>query len=190
MLRGYITVIYVNWNSTQAQNSIPTLKFTETKLMNAKNVWEFSDMQTVSGYTYLSIMVQNPSNVHQCDFKFTQSSTLKAHIKTHTMEKSHQCPNCNKSFGTKLNMENHSRRHSGIKPFSCNFWKIIWTFTTESEKRFADSVENLSKINLCWRFTFVAIPEKNHILAIIVAEDFLKIIHWKTILIYTAEIRR
>ena len=54
-----------------------------------------------------------PFECNVCNAKFARSSTLKIHIRTHSVEKIHQCPlnDCGKRFREKGNMKNHYKLH-------------------------------------------------------------------------------
>ncbi|XP_022099583.1 zinc finger protein GLIS2-like isoform X2 [Acanthaster planci] len=41
------------------------------------------------------------------------------HVRTHTNEKPHQCPICNKSFSRLENLKIHNRSHTGERPYVC-----------------------------------------------------------------------
>jgi uncharacterized C2H2 Zn-finger protein len=54
-----------------------------------------------------------------CGKKYSQKSSLNAHIRSHTGDKPFICPDCGKSFSRKPSMKRHRLAHSGEKPFNC-----------------------------------------------------------------------
>ena len=50
----------------------------------------------------------------------TQNVHPKAHMLTHTKEKSHECDICIKKFYNKSDLDKHIRIYTGDRPFDCN----------------------------------------------------------------------
>lgn len=87
-----------------------------------------------------------------CDSKFGRRSTLVAHMRTHTGEKSFQCKisGCEKRFAEKGNMEMHYKRHlKRIKNKNNNFTNLSESSGSQETKIiFKDKSEDTSEINL------------------------------------------
>ncbi|KAL4228705.1 hypothetical protein ACF0H5_011748 [Mactra antiquata] len=69
-------------------------------------------------------MVHKGIRPFSCDIcqpvrEFTRKSQLKAHMETHSTEKTLQCEYCGKSFNARYLMMNHVKHCGGIKPFKC-----------------------------------------------------------------------
>jgi uncharacterized C2H2 Zn-finger protein len=79
---------------------------------------ESDDSMTVEngGFSYLKPFICPFTN---CGKKYSQKSSLNAHIRSHTGDKPFVCPDCGKSFSRKPSMKRHRLAHSGEKPFNC-----------------------------------------------------------------------
>ncbi|XP_037938559.1 zinc finger protein 791-like isoform X2 [Teleopsis dalmanni] len=78
-----------------------------------------------------------------CDSTFTQISSFKQHVMSHSGLKPFVCEYCNKGFGRRTVLNNHMRLHTGQKPYQCHM--CVLAFTTKDRmdthvKR--DHVEN------------------------------------------------
>ncbi|NWW20884.1 ZN226 protein, partial [Falcunculus frontatus] len=51
-----------------------------------------------------------------CGRSFGQSSSLRAHQRSHTGERPYECPECGKSFRWSLSLRAHRRIHTGERP--------------------------------------------------------------------------
>ena len=55
-----------------------------------------------------------------CSKAFSKPSRLAAHVRSHHKNiRDFSCPSCDKSFKTRVHLNNHFRQHSGEKPFEC-----------------------------------------------------------------------
>ncbi|XP_078532613.1 uncharacterized protein LOC144818761 isoform X2 [Lissotriton helveticus] len=62
---------------------------------------------------------ERPYTCPDCEKSFILKCDLNRHLRTHTGEKPYACTDCHKSFSLKGDLNRHQRIHTGEKPYTC-----------------------------------------------------------------------
>jgi len=63
---------------------------------------------------------EKPHQCPSCEKRFPTTAALNKHIRTHTGEKPYQCTKCTRAFGTQSGLIRHGKVHTGEKPYQCS----------------------------------------------------------------------
>ena len=76
-----------------------------------------------------------------CDFASSRANNLRAHLKTHTGEKSNKCSQCDYASSRSGNSMTHFKMHSEEKSNKCNQWDYACSDPSAMRKHVKDTVE-------------------------------------------------
>ncbi|XP_066434782.1 oocyte zinc finger protein XlCOF8.4-like [Eleutherodactylus coqui] len=91
--------------------------------LDGKKSFQYNEQFIKSSGLYThrrSHTVEKTYSCSECEKSFIKKSHLDRHKKTHTGEKPYACAECGKCFLDKSSLVIHERSHTGEKPFSCS----------------------------------------------------------------------
>jgi DNA-directed RNA polymerase subunit RPC12/RpoP len=94
-----------------------------------------------------SHMGVKPYKCEYCDKRFTQGGNLRTHMRLHTGEKPFKCDICGKDFSRKGNLQAHLLTHENYKPFVCKFDGCDKSFTQLGNLKAHQNRFHLNTIN-------------------------------------------
>lgn len=68
-----------------------------------------------------------PFSCDQCPKRFTLSSDLARHLRTHSSERPYQCQECPSAFKQNSHLKTHMRIHTGERPYKCTVCPVEFT---------------------------------------------------------------
>ena len=139
---------------------------------NATNVTIHIFVQTLSGVIWKHTAENlKPKKCNLCDFASSRANNLRAHLKTHTGEKSNKCNQCDYASSRAGNLMKHIKIHVVksqtnaanviMHPLMQAIWDNIWKCTAEKSQTNAINVTLHLLRQAIWGYIWKHTVEKN-----------------------------
>lgn len=125
----------------------PTTKRHKLKSEHIQCCWKlcgqyFDSLDKLSKHVARQHASSGPGGLFYCNWEgcsrndkgFNARYKMLVHVRTHTNEKPHKCPQCDKSFSRAENLKIHSRSHTGEKPYVCPVFGCNKAYSNSSDR--------------------------------------------------------
>ena len=118
--------------------------------------------------THLDVHVRShigykPFACNYCGKRFTQGGNLRTHERLHTGEKPYACKTCGRQFSRKGNLQAHELTHGNLKPFQCKLDGCNKLFTQLGNLKAHQNRSHLKTLNELTRKLAEVDPSDEHI---------------------------